>query len=98
MLFKRYGNPAELLSSYTIPGLLGFFRYILEQEREDNLWQLWLHKPTEHPENFEKFKQSTIKRQQRKQKSGRITEDQEQAAINKAEDILKRVKAPNPGG
>ena len=102
MLYKRYGNPAALLSSYTIPGLLGFFQYILKEENEDNLWQLWLHKRTEHADNFEKFKQATERKQKkaaaRKRTARRFDADAEKEAIEKANQILGSVTLTNPGG
>lgn len=76
-----------MLSTYRMADTLDFFAYLLEQERDEQLWEIWLHKPTKHENDFQKFKQASIEKH--KQKTNIMTKEQEEAAIAKAERILK---------
>lgn len=85
------------MSTYTLTGAAEFFIYILEEEAEEQLWELWLHKETDHPDDFEKFKAATKKRINKKAK--RMSKEQEETAIEKAERILgRKTRTTQEGG
>lgn len=74
------------MSTYSMTGAAGFLVFMIEDENEQQLWDIWLHKETEHSDNFEKFKQASIKKSTKKT----LSKKDEQAAIAKAQNILKR--------
>ena len=43
-LFRRYGDPVKLLSTYTLSDAVDFVLFIFEQDQDDILWDIWLHK------------------------------------------------------
>lgn len=72
------------MSTYSMTGAADFFIYLLEDEHEQRLWQIWLNKKTEHEDDFEKFKKASMKKKQIK----RMSKAEEDNAINKAKSIL----------
>lgn len=47
MLFKRYGNPMQLLSTMTMNTVFDYILYIFDEEQDDTLWSIWLNKDIE---------------------------------------------------
>lgn len=54
MLYKRYGNPIDLLATFSLEGLSDFIFYLFDQENEDTLFEIWLHRDKEN--DFATFK------------------------------------------
>lgn len=77
----------ELLSSYKLDALLDFFVFLIEQEFEEKLWGIWLHKETGM--EFEEFKKESLKQGKNKEERKRMSKEEEEKAISKAEKILQ---------
>lgn len=54
-LYRRYGQPQELMKTYSLQGLARFLLYLIEQEQDDVLWELWLAKDVE--DDYATFRQ-----------------------------------------
>lgn len=74
----------ELLSSYKLDNsLLDFFIYLLETESDERLWDLWVS--SDKTLSFDDFKNKIVKNKS----NVRMTVEEEQEALEKAENILK---------
>lgn len=78
MLYKRYGNPLDLLSTFSLEGLSDFIFYLFDQENEDTLFDIWLHKETES--DFPTFKKKHQKKS-RVQQPKKLTKEEEEAIV-----------------
>lgn len=81
------------MSTFMMTSLSDFLLFLFEEETEEQLWEVWLNKETEHADSFEKFKEQSIKKQKRKQQAShkrRMSDEEEKDAIAKAEKILNR--------
>ncbi|MDY7044432.1 hypothetical protein RVS70_09465 [Virgibacillus sp. M23] len=78
MLYKRYGNPLDLLRTFTLEGLTDFIFYLFDQENEDTLFTIWLHKDQES--DFATFKKKNGKKTH-KQKPKSLTKEEEEKII-----------------
>lgn len=58
MLYKRYANPLSLLATFDSRGLVDFILFLFEQETEEELWSIWVHKDIE--ESFGDFKKERL--------------------------------------
>jgi len=75
--------------------LMDFLLYLVDAEKEKDLWEMWLHKETEFPNNFEKFKKKYLKPVNKNKKV--FTKEDEEKAIQKAQNILNIGGAKNRG-
>lgn len=66
---------------------MDFLLYLVDAEKEKDLWEIWLHKDTEFPNNFEKFKKKYLKSISKKKQV--FTKEDEGKAIQKAQNILR---------
>lgn len=86
MLFKRYSNPLELLKTFTFGSLADFILYMFDQENEDTLFEIWLHKESER--DFPTFKKAQLK-SVRKSKPNINTKEYEKNVIEAAARFIK---------
>lgn len=84
-LFKRYNDPVALLKSYSLAELMDFFIFLVGEEQEDRLWEVWLHKPIE--DSFKDFKRKRMKPIY-KRKIKTISENEENALIERAKKFV----------
>lgn len=91
-MFKRYGNPKDLLATFTLEGFSDFVLFLFDQDNQDQLFETWLHKDQES--NFEDFKKKNYKKSQ-KQQSKELSEKEEKAIIA---DSFKFIKPTNMEG
>ncbi|KEH97215.1 hypothetical protein [Clostridium botulinum] len=68
--------------------LTDFILYLIKEQREEDLWQIWLHKDID--QDFETWKKEIQAKQ--KVTNKKMNKDQEKANIEKAERILGRIK------
>ncbi|ENJ9653552.1 peptide methionine sulfoxide reductase [Clostridium sporogenes] len=68
--------------------LTDFILYLIEEQREEDLWQIWLHKWIE--KDFEEWKKEINSKNVVINK--KLSEEEEKGNIDKAERILGRVK------
>ncbi|ABK61496.1 MULTISPECIES: hypothetical protein [Clostridium] len=68
--------------------LTDFILYLIKEQREEDLWQIWLHKDID--KDFEEWKKEIQFKQSTTNK--KMTKDQEKENILKAERILGRIK------
>ncbi|WP_440896237.1 hypothetical protein ACS127_17205 [Amphibacillus sp. Q70] len=64
------------MSTYTLEGLSDFIFYLFDQENEDTLFEIWLHKDTES--DFATFKQKNQKKSYVKQPKQLSKEEEEE--------------------
>ena len=84
-----------LLKTYKMRGLLDFILFVLEQDAEDNLWQVWLNKDV--AENFKTFKQKhLIKIRPKKVKS--LVKEDEDKVLDFAQQFIKPRENDNMKG
>lgn len=69
--------------------LTDFILYLIQEQREEDLWQIWLHKWIE--KDFEEWKNEINSKNVITNK--KLTEKQEKENIEKAERILGRIKS-----
>lgn len=81
MLYKRYGNPIDLLATFSLEGLSDFIFYLFDQENEDVIFEVWLHKDTES--DFAEFKRKNQKKVYVKQPK-KLTKDEEESIIKES--------------
>ncbi|WP_242954807.1 peptide methionine sulfoxide reductase [Clostridium massiliodielmoense] len=62
--------------------------YLVKEQREEDLWQIWLHKDID--KDFQEWKKEIQSKQSVTNK--KMSKDQEKANIEKAERILGRIK------
>lgn len=93
MLFKRYASPLDLLKTYNLEATADFICYLIDEERESDLWEMWLH--SQSGKSFKEFKkrQGFKKLRQPKRKKP-ITEEQEKTLLSFASQFVK----PKTGG
>ena len=72
-----------LIGTMPIKELLGLFLYIIEDEAEKQLWDIWLNKHTE--KSWEDFKSGVRKDNQK----NRMTKQEEEESLRRAEKILQ---------
>ncbi|MFC6464950.1 hypothetical protein ACFP65_08210 [Marinilactibacillus sp. GCM10026970] len=87
-MFKRYGNPKDLLATFTLEGLSDFILYLFDQENQDQLYETWLHKDQES--NFQDFKKKHYKKIN-KEKSKQLTEQKEKEIIAESFKFIKPI-------
>ena len=76
MLWKRYANPLELLKTYTLEATADYIFYLLDQEREELLWDMWMH--TSMEKTFKDFKKEQKAESYRsRQKAKPVTQETE---------------------
>lgn len=92
MLYKRYADPLSLMSTYTLEGLADFVLRLFDQANEDQLWEIWLHKPIE--DDFKKFKRKHYKKIHKKNQNP-LSLEEEKKIIEKNMQFIKPV---NKGG
>ncbi|PVE16846.1 peptide methionine sulfoxide reductase [Clostridium perfringens] len=63
--------------------LTDFLMHLIKKQREENLWQIWLHKDID--KEFEEFKKEV----EESNSNRRMSKKQEKQNIEKAERILK---------
>lgn len=85
MLYKRYGNPIDLLATFSLEGLSDFIFYLFDQENEDTLFEVWLHKDQEN--DFATFKKSNSKKTFVKQPK-QLNEKEEKAILEEAMKLI----------
>lgn len=68
--------------------LTDFILYLIQEQREEDLWQIWLHKWIE--KDFEEWKKEINSKNVVTNK--KLSKEQEKENIDKAERILGRVK------
>ncbi|MBN6206304.1 hypothetical protein JYK21_07555 [Ralstonia pickettii] len=66
------------MSTYSLEGLSDFIFYLFDQENEDTLFKIWLHKDQES--DFATFKKKNHKKAYVKQPK-KISKDEEEAVI-----------------
>ena len=64
-------------------GLTDFIMYLIDKQREEDLWQIWVHKDID--KDFIEFKKEV----EESNKKQRMSKKQEKENIEKAERILK---------
>lgn len=89
MLYKRYGNPIDLLATFSLEGLSDFIFYLFDQENEDTLFEVWLHKDQEN--DYATFKKNNSRKSFVKQPK-KLNEKEEKAII---EDAMKLITPRN---
>ncbi len=67
--------------------LTDFILYLIKEQREEDLWKIWLHKDID--KDFEEWKKEIECRKACK----RMSKKEEKANIQKAERILGRIKS-----
>lgn len=92
MLFKRYSNPLDLMATYSLEGLADFILSLIDKDREEELWETWLHK--DQDKSFEDFKKKYFKKL-RKDKKEILSKEEEQKNIQNA---MRFIKPINKGG
>lgn len=85
MLYKRYGNPLDLLATFSLEGLSDFIFYLFNQENEDTLFEVWLHRDKEN--DFSTFKKKNNKKSFVKQPK-ELNEKEEKENINAAMKLI----------
>lgn len=90
MLFKRYGNPLELLRTYRLCDLMDFILYIKEAEQEEKIYGQWLH--TQMTQSFQDFKKQQKYRPLRNNKAKSTTKEEQQKALDFASQFVKPPK------
>lgn len=68
--------------------LTDFILYLIKEQREEELWQIWLHKDID--KDFQEWKNEIESKQNVTNK--KMTKEQEKTNIEKAEKILGRIK------
>lgn len=81
MMYKRYGNPLDLLSTFSLWGLSDFIFYLFNQENEDALFNVWLHKNQE--DDFATFKKKNHYKEFVQQPK-KLTKEKEQEIIKES--------------
>lgn len=79
------------MRTYTLFGLYDFILFIIDQEQEETLWELWLAKDIK--DDFKTFKRTRMKAI-RKKKAVTLTPAQEKEIIGKNSRFIK----PREGG
>ena len=92
LLFRRYANPLNLLSTYTLEGLADFILQLFDKEAEDEIWQTWLHK--EMKDNYGAFKKKYLKRMHKPVKKA-LSKEEEKQIIERNMQFIKPI---NKGG
>lgn len=80
------------MSAYTLDGLADFILQLYDKEKEDEIWQTWLHK--EKQLSYEDFKKKHLKRMY-KTKVKTLSKEEEQKIIENATRFIKPI---NKGG
>ncbi len=80
------------MSAYTLDGLADFILQLYDKEKEDEIWQTWLHK--EKQLSYEDFKKKYLKRMY-KTKVKTLSKEEEQKIIENATRFIKPI---NKGG
>lgn len=80
------------MSTFTLEGLADFILRLYDEENENQLWEVWLHKPIE--DDFKTFKKKQYKGlRNKKQKSLSVADEKKIIETN-----MKFIKAINKGG
>ncbi|EAD0738589.1 peptide methionine sulfoxide reductase [Listeria monocytogenes] len=87
MLFKRYGNPLDLLRTYRIVDLTDFILYLQDTEQEERVYNQWLH--TQMTQSFKEFKKQQNIQSVRKKKVQVTSKEAQQAALDYAFQFVK---------
>lgn len=91
-MYKRYGNPMELLRTYRLANLLDFILYLFETEREERVYNQWLH--TNMQQSFKDFKAAqNYQSIRKKQKEKPVTKEEEKEMIDYALQFIKPSKS-----
>lgn len=85
--------PVSPISSIDFEELTDFILYLIKEQREEDLWQIWLHKDID--QDFETWKKEIQSKQSTTKK--KMTKEQEKENIEKAERILGRIKDKQGG-
>lgn len=92
MLFKRYADPLSLLRTYSLEGLADFILRLYDEENENQLWDVWLHRNVEG--DFKTFKRKHHKKIRKKEQKP-LSLEEEKEIIEKNMQFIKPV---NKGG
>lgn len=92
MLYKRYGDPIGILSTFSMKDVGDFFLYLFDKDNEETLWDIWLAKDIE--DNFTDFKKDKLTSVRQKKVSG-ISEEEVSSNIL---DANRFIKANGEGG
>lgn len=71
-----------MLSSLDLSEVNDLVVYLLEQQIEEQLWEIWVNKDIEL--SFDEFKKKTVKKSTSKQ----LSKEEEEEILNKAQSIL----------
>lgn len=86
-MFKRYGNPLDLLRTYRLAELTDFILYLQEVEQEERVYKQWLH--TQMTQSFNDFKKQQNIQSMRKNKVKVSSKEEQQAALDYAFQFVK---------
>lgn len=87
MLWKRYANPLELLKTYSLEATADFFFYLMDKDKEELLWDMWVH--TSMEKSFKEFKKmQNVQSVRKKQKTSVVTDEQEKELLKFASQFV----------
>ncbi|MGO3650960.1 peptide methionine sulfoxide reductase [Vagococcus sp.] len=87
MLWKRYANPLELLKTYSLEATADFFFYLMDKDKEELLWDMWVH--TSMEKSFKEFKKmQNVQSIRKKQKTSVVTDEQEKELLKFASQFV----------
>jgi hypothetical protein len=66
--------------------LADFVLYLVDEQQEDYLWDIWLHKPIK--DSFEQFKRKHM-RKMYKEKVKTISKEEEESLVKRATQFIK---------
>ena len=80
------------MSTYSLEGLADFILQLYDEEREENLWETWLHK--DQKDDFKTFKKKYFKQAYRNKPKTLSKEEEERNIAN----AMRFIKPANKGG
>ncbi|WP_147408669.1 MULTISPECIES: peptide methionine sulfoxide reductase [Vagococcus] len=87
MLWKRYANPLELLKTYSLEATADFLFYLMDKDKEELLWDMWVH--TSMEKSFKEFKKmQNVQSLRKKQKTSIVTDEQEKELLKFASQFV----------
>ena len=80
------------MSTYSLEGLADFILQLYDEEREEDLWDTWLHK--DQKDDFKTFKKKYFKQAHRNKPKALSKEEEERNIAN----AMRFIKPTNTGG
>ncbi|RHH70097.1 peptide methionine sulfoxide reductase [Vagococcus sp. AM17-17] len=86
-MWKRYANPLELLKTYSLEATADFLFYLMDKDKEELLWDMWVH--TSMEKSFKEFKKmQNVQSLRKKQKTSIVTDEQEKELLKFASQFV----------